>query len=374
MEEQKVKNRKIVSLVLLGMFMSLFLGMAGGVMAIELKRDTSLVSIDSSSSNSAAPVTADEEAITAVAREVSKSVVSIVASVRGGGPYSLYESGAGTGIILSSDGYIMTNNHVVSGSSQVSVILSNGKEYKNVTKLGSDPLNDIAFLKINNVSGLTPAKIGNSSSVRIGQTVVAIGNALGQFQTTVTSGIISAKGRPLVASTAGGAPEQLTDLLQTDAAINSGNSGGPLVDLAGRVIGINTAIATDANNIGFAIPINAEKGVIKSVLESGEVKKVFLGVSYTGVTPDVAEREGLSVDRGAYIAKDGNVITRDGPAYKAGVKPGDVITKVDGKKVGENGGLGSIIGEYQPGDKIKLTIFRGGKTLELEVELGTYRR
>ncbi len=311
-------------------------------------------------------LTEDEERIAAVAEKVSPSVVSIVTS-SGRGHVA---EGAGTGVIVSKDGYIMTNHHVIDGASQADVVLSNGTRYTDVKIIGSDPLNDIAFIKINDVSDLTPATIGSSGQLRIGQRVVAIGNALGQFQNTVTSGVVSAMGRPLIASSSDGrSQEQLTDLIQTDAAINSGNSGGPLVNLAGQVIGINTAVATDANGIGFAIPINATLGVLKSVLATGKVSRAFLGVQYRDITPDVQAEEELSVSRGALIGEN---ITADSPAAKIGLHTGDIITKVNEYVIGKNGSMSSIIGQFQAGDTVTLTMLRDGKERTEKVQLDAY--
>jgi serine protease Do len=216
------------------------------------------------------------------------------------------EQAAGTGIIISSDGIIMTNRHVVpDGTTKVSVTLSDGTELKNVTVLGrtssSDNL-DVAFLKVNDTQGhkLSPATIGDSSKVQVGDDVVAIGNALGQFQNTVTSGIISGYGRSVTAGDSSGNSsdtENLDNLFQTDAAINEGNSGGPLVNLNGQVIGMNTAIAGNAQNVGFAIPINDVKGLIDQVVQSGKFSRPYLGVRYVPLTADIAKEYNLGVEQ-----------------------------------------------------------------------------
>lgn len=318
-------------------------------------------------------VTANEEIISSVAEKVAPSVVSILTSTssRGGSATS-----AGTGVIVSKDGYIMTNNHVTQGAKSISVITSDGTTYSDVTLIGNDPLNDIAFIKISGVNNLTPATLGNSSDLRIGQQVVAIGNALGEFQNTVTSGIVSAKGRPLTASSSdGGSSESLTDLIQTDAAINSGNSGGPLVDLSGRVIGINTAVATDANGIGFAIPINATLGVLKGIIEKGEISRAYLGVRYVEITPSVASEYDLTARKGAYVYADGgsSAVIANGPAAKAGIKDKDIITKVNGAIVGDAGSMSSLIGQYRPGETVQLTVLREGKEQTVAATLAAYQ-
>ena len=244
-----------------------------------------LVKVSTNSANiseSRQKLTAEGEVVADVAKRVSPSVVSIVTQSTARTPFGTSQSGgAGTGIILTRDGYILTNKHVIPATADnVQVVLSDGTTYENVSVVGRDSFNDLAFLKINDVNSLTPATIGDSSKTGVGQRVIAIGNALGQYQTSVTSGIISAIGRPLTASDGQNATEQLENLFQTDAAINPGNSGGPLVDLSGNVIGINTAIAQDAQGIGFAIPINDAKGLIKSVVEKNKLERAYLGVRY----------------------------------------------------------------------------------------------
>ena len=325
-------------------------------------------------------VSQEEEDVAAVADAVSPSVVSILTTsqARTSSPYYYQQQeGAGTGIIISKNGYVLTNNHVIEGASEVTVVSAEGTTYENVKIIGRDPLNDVAFLKIDNVSDLPAAQLGDSKSVRIGQRVVAIGNALGQYQNTVTSGIISGTGRSVVASsdgTAAGDAESLSDLIQTDAAINSGNSGGPLVNMAGQVIGINTAIASDANSVGFVIPISSTKGVIEGVLATGKVSRAYLGVRYVSVTADVAKTYGLAVKQGAYIFADGSAaaVVSGGPADKAGVRNKDVITKVNGVEIGAKGSVATLIGEYRPGDTVELTISRDGKATTASVKLTPY--
>jgi serine protease Do len=323
--------------------------------------------------------TPSEESIAAVAKAVSPSVVSVLTtSSAATGFYgrSYTQEGAGTGMIVSPDGYIMTNRHVVADASKVTVVLPSGKTYEDVKVLGSDPLNDVAFLKISNVSGLPAITFGDSKTIRIGQTVIAIGNALGQYQNTVTSGIISGIGRPVVASsdgTASGDTETLTDLIQTDAAINSGNSGGPLLNLKGQVIGINTAVAQDAQSIGFAIPISSTMGLLHHVIKTGKVERAYLGVQYIPITPAVKQRYKLSVENGNYVTSEqGSSVQPGGPADKAGVKDGDVITAVNSDQIGEGSSVSTLISQYEPGQTVQLTINRSGKEIHLNVTLGTY--
>ena len=320
-------------------------------------------------------VTPTEASISGVVEKVSPSIVSIVteteaASLRG----ITTQAGAGTGMIVSANGYVLTNKHVIEGTNRVTVVRSDGTTHENARLVGVDPLNDIAFLKIDGVSDLPAVELGDSSSLRVGQSVVAIGNSLGQYQNTVTSGIVSGVGRP-VSAQSGDTVENLNDLIQTDAAINPGNSGGPLLNLQGQVIGINTAVAQDAQGIGFAIPINAAKGMIKGVLASGKVERAYIGVNYVTVTPEVARQYNLSVKTGAYVvASEGgrSAVVSGSPADRAGIKEGDVITKVNEIDVGQAGDVASLVGEYAPGDTIELTIFRDGRSQTLRVTLAAY--
>lgn len=321
--------------------------------------------------------TSQEDVIASVADKVSPSVVSIVTDVTTQTIFgAATQQAAGTGIVVSKDGYILTNRHVISSASKVQVVMADGTTHEDVQVVGTDPLNDVAFLKIDGVSDLRAATLGDSSTVRIGQEVIAIGNSLGQYQNTVTSGIISGKGRPVSAGDgSGGSTESLTDLLQTDAAINPGNSGGPLLNVSGQVIGMNTAVAANAQGIGFAIPINATKGTLKSVLAGKGVQRAYLGLRYVPLTAAVAKQYNLSVTEGAYVVGGENSATgvvSEGPADKAGVKDKDIITKINGLTVGRQGGVSSLIGEYAPGDTVELVIVRDGRELTTKVTLAAY--
>lgn len=361
--------------------LALLAGFGGATLQDIVANGTSdLTVLNSSKDDGNKTVTPDEESIAAVAKAVSPSVVSVLTTTNQTSRFynqQVQQEGAGTGMIVSSNGYILTNKHVVDGADKVTVVLTDGKTYENVDVLGSDPLNDVAFLKINNVTDLPAITLGDSKTIRIGQSVVAIGNALGQYQNSVTSGIISGTGRPVVASTGGASDssaESLNDLIQTDAAINSGNSGGPLLNLKGQVIGINTAIAADAQSIGFAIPISATKGLLAHVIKTGKVERAYLGVQYVSITADVKEQYNLPVNRGDYIiAERGASIQPGGPADKAGLKDKDIITSVNGYKVGEVASVSSLISEFEPGQKVELTVLRGGKEVSLTATLGTYR-
>lgn len=317
-----------------------------------------------------------EGSIADVANQVAPGVVSIVTEVRSTNFFGQSSTGsaAGTGMIVTSDGYVLTNKHVIEDANSVQIILDDGTTYDDVKLVGTDPLNDVAFLKINNVSNLPTVTLGDSKTVTAGQQVIAIGNALGQFQNTITSGIVSATGRSITAASSDySSAETLTDMIQTDAAINSGNSGGPLVNAAGEVIGINTAVA-DADGIGFAIPISSVKGMLKSIINQGKADRAYLGLYYINITPAVATAYDLPVSTGAYVYSSAqySAVISGGPAAKAGVKEKDIITAINGVKVGQNGSVSSLIGEYAPGDTVQLQILRGDREIALNVTLGSY--
>lgn len=336
---------------------------------------TSIFHSNNSVSNNA--TTFAEGSISEIANSVSKSVVSIITNTSTTGSFftGQVSQAAGTGFIISSDGYIATNKHVVANATKIGVILDDGSTYEDVELIGTDPINDFAIIKIKDVKDLTPIKIGDSKTTNIGQQVVAIGNALGTYQNSVTSGIISGKGRSLTASDSSRTTyETLSDMIQTDAAINGGNSGGPLVNAAGEVIGINTAYASQGNNVGFAIPINSVKGIMAGVLKDGKFERAVLGVRYQTITPLIAKEKKLDVTAGAYVKGSNNAsaVIKGSAGDKAGIKDGDIITAVNGTKIGTAGSLGSLIGEYAVGDTVKLEVYRDKKYIELEVKLEAY--
>lgn len=319
-----------------------------------------------------------EGSVADIVEKVSESVVSIVTEVKTTSYFGYSSTGqaAGTGIIVSADGYILTNKHVIDGASKISVVLDNGTTYSDVKVAAVDPLNDVAFLKIDGVSGLKAATLGDSKTITVGQQVIAIGNALGEYQNSVTSGIISGTGRTLVASDyTGSMSEKLSDMIQTDAAINSGNSGGPLVNAAGEVIGINTATSSSAENMGFAIPIASVKGMLRQLVETGEASRAYLGVYSAEITPDVAEEYNLPVTAGSYVYSESkySAVVAGSPAEKAGIKSKDIITAVNGVKIGAKGSLSTLLGEYKPGDVVQLTVIRDGKEIAINVTLEGYK-
>ncbi|MEO5691270.1 MAG: trypsin-like peptidase domain-containing protein [Candidatus Saccharimonadales bacterium] len=329
-----------------------------------------------STTENRARVIAEGEVVADIAKQVSPSVVSIVVESQQASFFGPVEQqGAGTGIIISKDGYILTNKHVIGeNASNVSVVTTDGTMYDNVRVVGRDPVNDIAFLKIQNVDNLTPAVLGDSSNLVVGSKVVAIGNALGEFQTTVTSGIVSGVNRSVVAGDEVSS-EQLSNLIQTDAAINPGNSGGPLLNVTGEVIGINTAVSQGAEGIGFAIPINEAKGLIRGILANGRIERAYLGVRYVMLSEEAAKYYELKETSGAYVtgSESGAAIASGSPAEKAGIKDGDIITKVNGTKLGKDVTLVSQLSPFAPGESVKLTIVRDGREQVLTVVLGEYQ-
>ncbi len=319
-------------------------------------------------------ISTESDLISAVAADVSPSVVSINVTSETQGFFRTFESeGAGTGIILSSDGYVITNRHVIpEGSEDIEITLSDGTVLDDVDVVGRDPRTgvDIAFLKINGENDLQPAVIGDSDTIDIGDKVIAIGNALGEFQNSVTTGIISGRSRPIVAGGSGGA-EALTNLLQTDAAINPGNSGGPLLNITGQVIGINTAVA-EGQNIGFAIPISDVVGSINSVLATGEFEVPFIGVRYEVVDDNLADQLDLNTDNGALVRGgfgDDTAVLEDSPAAKAGIQEDDIILSVNGEQINEDNGLRALIGKYSVGETLQLEVLRGSDNIDISVTL-----
>lgn len=327
----------------------------------------------SSKINFGTKVATEESVVIGVAEKSSPSVVTVSATISQrkvlqfspfGGFSQKVEGGSediGSGFIVSTDGLIITNKHVVVDTSATyKVITKDGKEYE-VDKISRDPVNDIAVLKIKG-DNLTPIELGDSSNLKVGQFVVAIGTALGEFRHTVTTGVISGLGRGIEAgSPLQGYVEELSNIIQTDAAINPGNSGGPLINSSGQVIGINVAVAQGAQNIGFAIPINIIKDALIEFNKNGEFPaKAFLGVQYQMITKESAILN--NVPQGAYVTD----VVPSSPAESSGMKRGDIIIKIDGKEINEeSGGISKIISTKKPGDKVTLEVWQNGNTATL---------
>jgi len=287
------------------------------------------------------------------------------------------ERGVGSGVIFDTAGWILTNKHVVTGGSgevadTLTVELKDGRQFEG-SVYGIDTLTDLAIVKIE-ADDVTAATIGSSAELEVGQLAIAIGSPLGTYSNTVTSGIVSATGRSVTVENG----DQLNNLIQTDAAINPGNSGGPLLDAAGDVIGINTAVATDSNGIGFAIPIDIARPIMQQALAGAELARPYIGVRYEPINRQVQEDENLSIDHGALVSDAQEVsgqtlpaVVPDGPADKAGVKKGDIITKVGDLVIDSEHPLDLVLASFAPGQTVDLEVHRGSQTLTITLTLGT---
>jgi len=288
------------------------------------------------------------------------------------------KKGTGTGFLISSDGLIITNKHVVNGAKEDSgeyrVILNSGKQYY-AQLIGRDPIKDLAIIKIFD-KNMPFVELGDSNNLQVGATAIAIGNALGRYQNSVTKGIVSGLGRSLAAGDGGGGMEVLDNVIQTDAEINPGNSGGPLVDLLGRVVGVNVAIDSEGTSIGFSIPINDARPVIKSVKEVGRIIRPKLGVRYIMITPELVLDKKLPRDSGALLVGGENgepAVLPDSPAAKAGLLAGDIIFEINAIKIEGQNTLFSVVQNYKPKAKIGLKIQRGEKMIIRVVELDEFK-
>lgn len=274
------------------------------------------------------------------------------------------EQDIGSGFIVDSEGLIVTNKHVVADAeAEYKVITKDNEEYE-VEKIFRDPTLDLSILKIN-AGGLKPVVLGDSDELKVGQFVIAIGTALGEFRNTVTTGVISGLGRGITAGDPyGGYAEQLENVIQTDAAINPGNSGGPLLDSLGQVVGVNVAVSYGAENIGFAVPINVVKEALDNFNKTGKFERAYLGVRYKVISKDLALLN--EVPEGAYIVE----VVKDSPAEKAGLEKGDIIVEADNEKINAaKGGLAEIIQKKKIGEEIELVVWRAGETTTLKVRL-----
>jgi serine protease Do len=280
---------------------------------------------------------------------------------------------AGTGFQVADDGFIITNKHVVSDEdAEYTVITKEGEKYA-VQVLARDPVQDLAILKVE-AGILSSITLGDSENLQSGQTVIAIGNALGEFQNTVSVGVISGLRRTIVASSGFGQSEPLEEVIQTDAAINPGNSGGPLLNLSGQAIGVNVAIASGAENIGFAIPINRAKKAIQDVQTKGKITYPFLGVRYVMISEDFAKESNLPVDYGALVVRGEEVtdlaVVPGSAADKAGVMENDIILEINGQKITQDNALANLIQSLSVGDTITIKILHRGEEKEVQATLG----
>lgn len=282
------------------------------------------------------------------------------------------EVGGGSGFIVSADGYVITNKHVIDDlDASYTVFTNDGTKYE-AEIIARDPLNDVAVLKIQ-AENLPYLEFGDSDQLQVGQTAIAIGNALSEFSNSVSVGIVSGLARTIEAGNGYGQSEQLENVIQTDAAINPGNSGGPLLNLQGQVIGVNVAVAYGSENIGFALPGNLAKTVVESVKTNGKIVRPYLGVRYVEITSELKEANSLAVDYGALVARGETLndlaVIPGSPADKAGLRENDIILEIDGQKLNEERSLASIIGNKNVGDVVKLRVLRQGEEQDIEVVL-----
>jgi S1-C subfamily serine protease len=320
------------------------------------------------------PVTVDESSATiAVAAKVSPAVVriTVTGASDSGNTGVIPATGVGSGVIFDSNGWILTNHHVVEGGEKFDVLLKDGRVLPG-TVYGIDTLTDLAIVKVN-AKDLPTAAIGESDALKVGQLVVAIGSPLGTFSNSVTSGIVSAKGRSITTDN----NESLSNLIQTDAAINPGNSGGPLLDADGNVIGINTAIAQNSNGIGFAIPIDIARPIMAQAVAGQPLSRPYMGISFVSINRQLADEKKLPVMVGALVGgfdENGNPapgVKAGTPAANAGIKDGDIIVSINGKTIDEEHPLDATLAQFSPGDVVTVVVLRDGKDLTLKVTLAT---
>jgi serine protease Do len=310
-----------------------------------------------------------ETSITQSVERVGPAVVTVVGTIPG--QLTLFgptgdQTVSGTGFFITEQGYIITNNHVVEGAREVNIILSDGTVQK-ATLVGTDIYSDIAVLK---TEGNVPAvaKLGNSDVLQPGESVIAIGSPLGNFKNTVTVGVVSATGRSI--DTGNG--YQIENLIQTDAAINHGNSGGPLVNLAGEVIGVNTLVVRNtgsgdmAEGLGFAVPVNTAQAVAQQIIEKGYFARPYIGISFQPINPEIAAIYNLPAQWGVYVTS----VAQNSPAHLAGLQEGDIITKIGNVTLDETHSYVNTLFGFQPGDPITLDVMRGNESLQVQVTLG----
>lgn len=417
---EKKQQKLFISIIISSILISSSFGAAFGFLAADFSEDASFWSrfsgTDTGKSDSATQTSQEkislvkeESAVIAAVEKVSPAVVSIIVTKDlpiveryysrpfgdsdlfdeffGGGFDDFFgfetpqyrqkgtqkqEIGGGTGFIVSQDGYIITNRHVVADENAEYTVLMNDESKHEAKVLARDPINDIAIIKIEG-NNLSVAELGDSSGLKVGQMVIAIGNALGEFRNTVSTGVISGLARSVKASGAGADTEQLLGLIQTDASINPGNSGGPLLNSAGQVIGVNTAMAQGAENIGFTIPINEIKSVYESVKKNGRIVRPWLGVRYVMVDKEIAKENKLDADYGALVIRGENrtdlAVVPGSPADKIGLVENDIILEINGKKITEENPLAREISRLKPGDEISLEIMHRGEKKDLKVKL-----
>lgn len=391
-------NKTLISFLVIVSFLAGIVGGIGGISIVAtspalqkslgISSDNGSLSITNAGKTESISVKEDSAVVDSVKR-VSPAVVSVIFSkdVQVVNPFSFFggqqtttqnQQGGGSGFIVTSDGLIATNKHVAGiDGAKYSVITQDGKKY-DAKVLSLDPISDFAILKIE-ASNLPTVEFGNSDDLDVGQRVIAIGNALGEFQNTVTVGVLSGKERSITASDAtGSSSETLDGLLQIDAAINEGNSGGPLLNVKGQVVGVNTATAakSTAEGLGFAIPINTLKVAVDSASKTGKIVRPYLGVRYQMIDSKTAAIKGMKDVRGVLVIGDPTqnmpAIQKDSPADKAGIKEGDVILKINNDSIESGRTLIGLLSKYAPDQEITVKILRGTDEKDIKVKLAAY--
>lgn len=391
MEKSHRLNLIFACLGLIVIFCSGFTGLVGGFIGYRLADSDGLNDLVSSTISTVH----EESAIIEVAEKASPAVVSIVITkdlpvyeeylYEPFGDYGFsiprrrqtgteeQQIGAGSGFLVSPQGLILTNRHVVSDTEAHYTVIFNDGTQLDAEVLDRDTLLDIAMVQVKAEQDLPYLKLGDSDNLQIGQTAIAIGNSLGEFSNTVSTGIISGLSRSIIASdSTGSSAEQLSGVIQTDASINPGNSGGPLLDIGGNVIGVNVAVAQNAENIGFAIPINSVKKILDSVQRTGKIVRPYLGVRYLLLDAELAQQRGLSVTSGALVVEGDEgepAIVSGSPAEAAGLRVGDIITKIDDQVITQQHTLQTIIQNYNVDDSLTLEVVRGEDTITLTATL-----
>jgi len=404
MENKKTNSlKKIISIsVIIGTF---FGGLSGGIVSSlyfqyqTKNKENKIINTNTETVS----ITEEESAVVSAVEKVSPAVVNVIASKdlqkvqrfrnpffddeffreffgddfsipdnSQNGKTERKEISSGTGFIVSKDGYIVTNKHVVSSDDADYTVLMNNEEKYDAKVIARDPINDLAILKIE-AENLPFVELGDSSNLKVGQKTIAIGNALGEFSNTVSTGVISGLSRSIIASGGSIGTEELIDVIQTDASINPGNSGGPLLDISGRVIGINTAIASGAQNIGFAIPINEVKSIIESVEKYGKIVRPWIGVRYVQINETIKKENNLDIDYGALILRGEKIsdlaIVPGSPADKAGLTENDIILEINGIKIDSDNPLNRVIAKFKPNDEIILKVLHKGEEKKVKVKL-----
>lgn len=383
----ELNQQKIANIVLISVLASSLTGFLGGGIAYSYIDRVQNTNNQTSNLN----VSEEQSAIIDLVEKSNQSVVSISISkqipLRRSTPFDFFFGvptqenlpqnedvnrtiGGGTGFVVSSDGLIVTNKHVVSDSTATyKVLFNDGSEIKAEVK-ALHPTQDLAIIKVDKTD-LESVEFADSEKLKVGQTAVAIGNALNEFDNTVSRGVISGLRRSIMASDGQGNSEQLSQVIQTDAAINQGNSGGPLLDINAKVIGVNVATAQGAQSIGFAIPSNVVVRMIEDYKKFGKVKAPFIGVRYNMITPGSEQAKEYRVENGALIisSAEAPAIIPNSPASKAGLKIGDIITKINDKSLSVKQQLVDVISQYKVGDKIELSVIRDGKEEKLSLTL-----